>query len=454
MKVSIIGTGYIGLTTGVALAYFGHEVTCVDIDEAKIHQLQAGKIPFYEPWIEELTNLAKANLRFTTQYSSAIPKSDIVFIAVGTPSLPDGSTDLTQVREATKNIGQHLGNQFTVVVNKSTVPIGSGNWVESIILDSLKSREGEEPFRKFAVASNPEFLREGSALADTFFPDRIVVGSDSPEALEIMYLLYKPIIEQSFTAPIFLPRSERMEAVPILTTDLASAELIKYTANAFLSLKISFINEISQLAEKFGADIHQVAKGIGLDSRIGTRFLQAGIGCGGSCFGKDTAALIATAQEYGISIPIVKAAREVNYRQRERVIEKLLLEFKTLKGCTIGLMGMSFKPNTDDIRDAPALDIAQKLANLGANIKAHDPVAMKRVKNAFPELKIEFCERAEQLVIDADALILVTDWPQYRDLPWEELGSQMRKQFVLDGRNYLDRNRIEKAGFKYVGVGR
>jgi UDPglucose 6-dehydrogenase len=279
------------------------------------------------------------------------------------------------------------------------------------------------------------------------------VGTDEPQTAEVLYTLYRPILDQTFQAPRFLPRPENLGAVPLISTDLASAELTKYAANAFLALKISYINEIGQLAEKVGADIAQVAKGIGLDARIGTRFLQAGIGWGGSCFGKDTAALIATAGEYGLDMPIVKAAREMNRRQRERVVDKLLAELKILKGRTIGLLGLAFKPHTDDLREAPAIEIAKRLIERGARVKAHDPVAMDRFKKEHPELReAACCETAEEVARDADALVLVTEWPQYRDLDWDSLSKAMRTPILLDGRHALDRERLTRAGFRYIGL--
>jgi len=337
-------------------------------------------------------------------------------------------------------------------VNKSTVPIGSGNWVESLIRESYEQRRDKPPFGQFAVASNPEFLREGTALHDSLYPDRVVIGADVPRALELLYTLYRPILDQTFSAPTFLPRPEELGAVPLISTDLASAELIKYAANAFLALKISYINEIGRLAEKVGADITQVAKGIGLDARIGTRFLQAGLGWGGSCFGKDTAALISTAAEYGLSMPIVQAAREINRCQREHIIEKLLGELKILKGRTIGLLGLAFKPHTDDLREAPAFDIAQRLIERGAKVKAHDPVALPRARLEHANSSIDFCDDAELVAKGADAMVLVTDWPQYRDLNWEDLVGTMRHPLVLDGRQFLDRARLARAGFRYVGL--
>ena len=282
------------------------------------------------------------------------------------------------------------------------------------------------------------------------YPDRVVVGSDDARALETLYTLYRPILDQTFSAPTFLPRPEGVGAVPLISTDLASAELIKYAANAFLALKISYINEIGQLAEKVGADIGRIAKGIGLDARIGTRFLQAGIGWGGSCFGKDTAALIATASEYGLDAPIVTAAREINRRQRERVVDKLLGELKILKGRTIGMLGLAFKPHTDDLREAPALDIARKLIERGARVKAHDPVAMERFRKENADLDVTCCAAPQDVAEDADALVVVTEWPQYRELDWQAVKSSMRTPVLLDGRNLLDREAMIRAGFRYL----
>jgi len=279
-----------------------------------------------------------------------------------------------------------------------------------------------------------------------------VIGSDDARSLEMLYTLYRPILDQTFAPPTYLPRPEGLGAVPLISTELASAELIKYAANAFLALKISYINEIGQLAEKVGADIVQVAKGIGLDARIGTRFLQAGIGWGGSCFGKDTAALVSTAGEYGLTMPIVESAREINRRQRERVVEKLLAELKILKGRTIGLLGLAFKPHTDDLREAPAVEIARKLIDRGCKVKAHDPIAMERFEEQHSDLGVICCPSAEQVADDCDALVLVTEWPQYRELAWDELVAHMRSPILLDGRNALDRARLTRAGFRYIGI--
>ena len=452
MNVSIIGTGYVGLTTGVMLASLGHTITCVDVDESKLELLRQGLCPIFEPHLETLLNSVSSQMRFTSSYCDAIPHADVIFIAVGTPSLPDGNSDLKYLRSAATSIGEHLGESFTVVVNKSTVPIGSGNWVESLIRDAVEAKN-EKIGNRICVASNPEFLKEGTALEDSFYPDRIVIGADNQLGLEVLERLYAPILEQSFSPPIGLPRPENLPTVALVKTDLTSAELIKYAANAFLSTKISFINEIAELAEKVGADVRHIAKGIGLDARIGQRFLQAGIGWGGSCFGKDTAAIINTAREYGISMEIIQAAREVNFRQRARVIEKLMLELKILKGKTIGLLGLAFKPNTDDLRDAPALEIGRRLIERGARVRAHDPIAMNRFKHEYADSGFQLVDAPETLFEEADAVVLVTDWIQYRDLCWNNIIPRMKNPYILDGRNCLDRSKLLEVGAKYEGIG-
>jgi UDPglucose 6-dehydrogenase len=463
MRVAIIGTGYVGLTTGVCLAFVGHEVFCLDSDQSKIDALSAGHIPIYEPYLEDLLEEARPNLNFTTSYPEAIPGADVVFIAVGTPPTPSGAPNLEFLSQAARCIGQHLDGDFTVVVNKSTVPIGSGNWVGSLLREACEQRvhgfnggsnggSSSGSCTTFAVASNPEFLREGSALHDSLYPDRIVIGADEPRALEVLYTLYRPILDQTFGAPTYLPRPETVGAVPLLSTDLASAELIKYAANAFLALKISFINEIGLVAERVGANISEVGRGIGLDSRIGPRFLSAGLGWGGSCFGKDTAALIATAGEYGIHMPIVEAAKKINARQRDRVVEKLLHELKILKGRTIGLLGLAFKPNTDDLREAPAIEIAQKLIDRGVRVKAHDPIAMQRFEKEHGAVGVQMCQDACEVAEGCDALVLVTEWNEYRDLEWELVAKKMRNAFILDGRHALDREKVTRAGLKYASI--
>ncbi len=452
MRVSIIGTGYVGLTTGVCLAYLGHKVTCLDSDERKIGVLRAGKTPIYEPYLTDLMADAGANLTFTIDPAQAISDAEVVFIAVGTPPTPNGKPDLRYLQAAAESIGEHFTGSYMVVVNKSTVPIGSGNWVGALVRESYAKHHGLKADHQFSVASNPEFLREGTALHDSLYPDRVVIGSDDPRSLDVLYKLYRPLLDQTFSAPPYLPRPEAVGAAPLVSTDLASAELIKYAANAFLALKISYINEIGQLAGRVGADIRQVARGIGLDQRIGNRFLQPGIGWGGSCFGKDTAALIATAAEYGIGMSIVQAARTVNARQREVVVERLLGELKILKGRTVALLGLAFKPNTDDLREAPALDIARSLIERGCRVKAHDPVAMENFErdNAVPG--VTCCGTAAEAAEGADALVLVTEWQEYRELDWNALGEKMRSRIVLDGRYALDGSRIAAAGFKYLNI--
>jgi UDPglucose 6-dehydrogenase len=451
MHVAIIGTGYVGLTTGVCLAFVGHSVSCLDSDSSKIATLRTGEIPIYEPNLADLLEEARPNLHFTDSYAEAIPGAEVVFIAVGTPPTPSGAPNLEFLSQAARSIGQHVNSNFTVVVNKSTVPIGSGNWVGSLLREAYEQRH-EGTSADFAVASNPEFLREGSALHDSLYPDRIVIGADESRALEVLYSLYRPILDQTFNAPTYLPRPESVSAIPLVSTDLASAELIKYAANAFLALKISFINEIGLLGERVGANISEVARGIGLDSRIGSRFLNAGIGWGGSCFGKDTAALIATAGEYGLSMPIVEAARKINSRQRDRVVEKLLQELKILKGRTIGLLGLAFKPNTDDLREAPAVEIAQKLIDRGVRVKVHDPIALHRFQREHGAMSVQACENVCEMADGCDALVLLTEWNEYRDLDWEAMAGRMRVPFLLDGRHALDREKLARAGFRYVSI--
>jgi UDPglucose 6-dehydrogenase len=452
MKVAVIGAGYVGLTTALSLAYVGHEVVGVDLDADKVARLNRGELPFYEPHAKEMLALVRERLRFTARYEEAVPQAEVIFIAVGTPSLPDGAPDLSQVRSAAQAIGRHLGEGFTVVVNKSTVPVGSGNYVEALVRRAFQEAHGGEPNGRLAVASNPEFLREGQALYDSLYPDRIVVGAEDRRAIGVLRELYEPILEQSFAPPPFLPRPERMGAVPFLTTDLASAELIKYGANAFLALKISFINELARLAEKVGADIREVARGIGLDHRIGPRFLQAGLGWGGSCFPKDTAALLAMGREYGLSLGITEATRKVNEDQRRWAVDKLLAELKTLKGRTIALLGLAFKANTDDLRESPALELARLLLDRGAFLRAHDPVALPRARKEV-SLPLEYAETPEEALRGADAVVLATDWPLYRTWPWQELKPLLRTPLVLDARNFLDGKALADLGYRYLGMG-
>ena len=453
MKVTIIGTGYVGLTTGVTLAFLGHEVICLDVDQEKINKLNQGVSPIYEPHLDELLLAAKPNLRFTAQVEEALIKAEVVFIAVGTPSLSDGNPNLSYLKSAAQSIGAHVQAPYVVIVNKSTVPIGSGNWVESLVRDAYRAQNKVKK-TEFVVASNPEFLREGSALSDMLYADRVVVGSDDAKAIQVMRDLYQPLIEQTFEAPAFLPRQEGFKTVHFLSSDLQSAELIKYAANAFLALKISFINEISELSEKVGADITHVARGIGLDSRIGNRFLQAGIGWGGSCFGKDTAALISTGKEYGLQMPITQAARDVNARQRTRMVEILAHELKILKGRKIGILGLAFKPFTDDLRDAPALDLAQKLIERGAKVVGFDPIAMDRAKKEWSAVDFEYAKNAEAVFEEADAVLLVTEWPEFKKLSFEACTSKMKNKLVVDGRSFYEKLPFQKLGVKLITLGR
>jgi UDPglucose 6-dehydrogenase len=452
MRVTILGTGYVGLTTGVALAYLGHDVSCVDKDEEKIERLSQGEPPIYEPHLKELLDLSRNHLRFLTSYEQAVPEADVVFISVGTPPRADGSPDLRFVRAAADEVGQHLGKGYTVVVNKSTVPIGSGKWVRLVIRAAYFERHGRDADGLVGVGSNPEFLRESSAVSDTLYPDRIVIGSEDDRVRERLVELYRPLIDQTFDPPPFLPRPEGIAPVPLVLTDPASSEMIKYAANAFLALKISFINEIGNLASKVGANIQTVAAGVGMDKRIGPKFLQAGLGWGGSCFGKDTSALLTTAFEHGVSMPIVRASREVNWRMRVQVIEKLLSVHGALEGKRISLLGLAFKPETDDLRDAPVLDLARRLLDHGAKVTAHDPAAAARFLREQPELKVELAANPEQLFEGADAVVLVTEWKQYLALDWAGLRSQMRTPVLIDGRNALNPHAMEAAGYRYLRI--
>jgi len=451
MRVLIIGTGYVGLNTGVMLAYLGNEVTCIDVNAEKIKLLQAGIAPFYEPHLEEMFALAKDKISFTDNYEAAqIGEKDVIFIAVGTPSLPDGSANLEYVRQAAESIAEKLSDKFTVVVNKSTVPIGSGNWVGAIIKTHYEKTHGKKANGLFAVVSNPEFLKQGAALHDSLYPDRVVIGSENEHGLDVLRELFGPVLWQDFEAPACLPRPEGLKEVPLLACDLTSAEVIKYAANAFLALKISYINEIARLTAKVGADAQMVAKGIGLDNRIGLRFLNPGIGWGGSCFGKDTAALVATAREYQLEMPIVQAARDVNYGQRSWVVDALQEQLKILKGRRVALLGFSFKPETDDLRDAPSLDIARLLIQRGAIVRAHDPIALDNARRQYPDMGVTYCQEVEDALDEAEAIVLVTEWPYYRTLNW----SKIPPVVLVDGRNYLDDKALRALGFTVIGVGR
>jgi UDPglucose 6-dehydrogenase len=427
-----------------------------------LNELKAGRVPFFEPGLTELTaELYSAGmLEFTDSIDKGVKKSDVIFIAVGTPSLPSGEPDLSQVVTVAKAIGGALdSSKSRLIINKSTVPVGSGNWVEMLVtqgiqaLQTVAARSSKPEAPVFSVASNPEFLREGTALHDTFYPDRIVVGCTDENSANIMRQLYKPLTTQSFEAPAVAPRPRGFDSVPFVVTDLASAEMIKYSANAFLAMKISFANEIANLCEKVGADVRQVAEGIGYDKRIGRHFLNAGVGWGGSCFGKDVNALIEIAREYNSSTALLEATLQVNKEQRARAITKLQEELKIIKGRTIGLLGLSFKPNTDDLRDAPSLSIAALLEKMGAQVRAYDPVSNKVCANQRPDLNIQYCENVDELANGADALVLVTEWDEFRACNWSHVGQGMRKRLIIDGRNFLSEKDLIDAGFTYRGIG-
>ena len=462
-NVGVVGTGYVGLTTGACLAHIGHRVTCVDNNARLVAELGEGRIPFYEPGLEELVerDVRDGRLHFSTDLAPLVGEADIVFIAVGTPQGEDGSADLDDVAAVARGVGRALSEVGTsrdrplVVVNKSTVPVGSGDYVSMLIQEGIDEAEGGRAGSsgegvELEVASNPEFLREGSAIYDSLFPDRIVVGADSREALDTLRALYEPIIEQGFPTE-FDPRPK--VAVPFVTTDLASAELIKYAANAFLATKISFVNEIANLCELVGADITEVSAGIGLDGRIGSRFLSAGIGWGGSCFPKDVAALCAIAREYDYEPALLDATVSVNERQRKRVLSKLQQELHTLKGKRVALLGLAFKPNTDDLRGAPSLEIGRSLSGLGARVVGYDPVAGKGARQLVPEMKVVF--DPYEALEGAHAAVVVTEWDEFRGLDLEYAASLMSKPSLLvDGRNALDPASARAAGLRYRGFGR
>ena len=451
MRVVIIGTGYVGLTTGVALAYVGHDVICVDKNPRIVEKLSSGQATIHEPGLEELLRLAKPHLSFRTDLPD-LGGQAVVVIAVGTPSKENGDADMAYVDAAAHELAQKVqpGAEL-VVVNKSTVPIGSARHVDGILRRALRDRGIEATVD---VASNPEFLAEGRAVLDSLYPDRIVVGAEREEAFAMLRQLYQPLLEQTFDPPPSSPRPDRMPYPPMITTTPTSAELTKYAANSFLATKISFINEFAGLAERIGADITQVARAIGLDDRIGPRFLHAGIGWGGSCFGKDTRAIMATAAGYDYEMPLVRSAVDVNLRQRVRVVEKLQDHLKVLRGTTIGLLGLAFKGDTDDLRDAPALTLIEHLTQRGAVVRVHDPISMTNAREQYPDLPVEYAEDEVDLARGCDAVVIVTDWQQYRTLPLPAMRDAMRGSLLLDARNLLVAETATHAGLTYVGFGR
>ncbi|MBI5026998.1 MAG: UDP-glucose/GDP-mannose dehydrogenase family protein [Nitrospirae bacterium] len=432
MHIGVIGTGYVGLITGVCFAEFGVNVTCADKDEKKIKSLKKGIVPFYEPGLEETLqrNLKAGRIRFTTNIADAVDSSLAIFIAVGTPPRGDGSADLGYIEDVSKEIAKHM-KSYKVIVTKSTVPVGTGEKIKALISRNLKEKVD------FDVVSNPEFLREGSGIEDFMRPNRVVIGASSPQAIAILKDLYRPLY---------------LIETPFITTTVKSAELIKYASNAFLATKISFINEIANLCEDVGADVHVVAKAMGLDHRIGPKFLHPGPGYGGSCFPKDTRALLQLAGENKTALEVVKAAIKANENQKHRAVEKIKNAMGVLKGKTIAVLGLSFKPNTNDIREAPSLYIIDNLLKEGAKTKAYDPVAMEDARELFP--KIKYCRDSYDASKGADAIVIVTEWNQFRNLDIRKIKELMRGNFFFDLRNIYEPEKMRKLGFHYYSVGR
>jgi UDPglucose 6-dehydrogenase len=429
MNICVIGTGYVGLVTGAVFADLGNEVICVDADKSKVEMLTAGKMPIYEPGLEEMVHRSVEDSRvsFTTDIASGIRDSEIIFIAVGTPPGPNGEPDLTQVISVVKEIARHL-NKYKVIVNKSTVPIGTGNLVRELI-EANRTQDVD-----FDVVSNPEFLREGSAIHDTLNPDRIIIGAPSQTVAMKLLELYAPL--------------ER----PMLITDVTSAEVIKYASNAFLSMKISFVNAMASLCEEVGGDILQVSKGMGYDRRIGEHFLQAGLGFGGSCFGKDLKALIHKCSHHGCNLQMLQSILDINDNQPIRFVDRVSNVLGGLKDKKIALLGLAFKPNTDDMRDAKSIDIIGKLISEGAIVQAYDPIAMDNCRRIFP--KITYCENPYEAADGASAILLVTEWNEFRFLNFDRIKEVVQRPLIFDGRNMYDPQRMRRMGFEYHSIGR
>ena len=437
MKICMVGTGYVGLVTGACLADFGMDVVCVDKDEAKIAALQTGRIPIYEPGLEAIVakNERAGRLRFTTDLKSAIESSVAIFIAVGTPPKADGSPDLTFVRQVAEAVALHM-NGYKAVVTKSTVPTGTGRMIEQIIREKNGKHE-------FSIVSNPEFLREGSAVSDFLRPDRIVIGASDQRAVEVMQEIYSPLY---------------LIETPFVITDVASAELIKYASNGFLAVKISFINEVARLCELMGADVHDVARGMGLDKRIGSKFLHPGPGFGGSCFPKDTSAAADLARQHGYTFRIIEATIDVNRETKARMIDKIERAVGNLRGKTGALLGLSFKPETDDIRESPAIAVMTDLLKAGVQVRAFDPAAMDNTRamahgdGAAPD--IHYAKDAYDCAMGADFVVLATEWNEFRALDLNRLGEVMRSRTMIDLRNVYDPRVMKETGWNYAGVGR
>lgn len=451
MHVSIVGAGYVGLTTGVALAFLGHRVTLIDINPEVINALKKGVPNIYEYGLSEMMERSRGNMSYDISFAG-VSLADVVLIAVGTPSTADGDADMSFYEGALTQLAENLSaKSYPIIVNKSTVPPGTALRAQTF-LNSLLSARGLSTGIK--VASNPEFLREGNALMDALYPDRIVVGSADQSVVLMFKELYGPIIDQSFRPPKELPRPLDYSGPSFFATDPVSGEIIKYAANAFLAMKISFINEIAGLAELLNGDIADISGGIGLDSRIGAKYLQAGAGWGGSCFGKDARAIICTAGKYAYPLTMVEAAIEVNSRQRRRIAGKLKSVLNTIPGSKIGILGVAFKAGTDDVRDTPATDIINELIGLGAFIKVYDPMAMKNFRKMNPHLKVEYVSGLEELTDECDALVLLTDWEQFKTADWAKLAQAMNSRVIVDGRNVLEPAVMQQLGFNYQGIGR
>lgn len=437
-KISVIGTGYVGLVTGTCLSEFGMDVICMDVDKSKIEKLESGVIPIFEPGIEELVkkNYESGRLKFTSDIEKAVLESQIIFVAVGTPPTEDGSADLTYVKSVAGEIAKYM-EEYKVIVNKSTVPVGTARMITFFIEEELKKRNRKI---EFDVVSNPEFLREGAAVRDFMHPDRIVVGTLSEKAREIMRSIYNVLY---------------LIDVPFVFTNWETAELIKYASNAFLAAKISFINEIANLCDSVGADVHHVAKAMGMDGRIGPKFLHAGPGFGGSCFPKDTSALIKIGNDHGREMKIVKAVQEVNLSQRSEMVNKIEKQLGNLEGKVVSVLGLAFKPQTDDIRESPAIDIIKELISKKAVVKAFDPIAMHNVKDyGLKGYHVEFCSDEYECVLESDAVVFMTEWNQFRNLNLVEIKDSMRNLNFFDFRNIYEPSQIKKLGFFYEGTGR
>ena len=439
MNIAIVGTGYVGLVSGTCFAETGVNVTCIDVDAAKIERLQQGEIPIYEPGLDEMVrkNVAAGRLKFTTDLASVLNDQEIVFSAVGTPPDEDGSADLKYVLQVARTIGQNI-NKYVVVVTKSTVPVGTARKVRNAIDEELKKRGVDVPFD---VASNPEFLKEGSAIKDFMSPDRVVVGVESEKAKKALTRLYKPFLINNFR---------------VIFMDIPSAEMTKYAANSMLATRISFMNDIANLCERVGADVNMVRAGIGSDTRIGRKFLYAGCGYGGSCFPKDVKALIKTADQNGYSMEVLKAVERVNEKQKSVLFEKLVKAFgieEALRGKTIAMWGLSFKPETDDMRESTALVMIDRLLAAGCNIRAYDPIAMNECKRRIGD-KVTYCRDMYDAVLDADALLLLTEWKEFRLPTWGVIRKAMRNALVIDGRNIFDIEELQESGFEYHCIGK